>query len=324
MGFVDYDDQDLFNAAAVVSSGRVSGIVRKTLLPTYDVFDELRYFTPAKANNPIDVDINGRRIRLGVSICEDIWDDEIGYGVKVTDALCQRGAQVILNLNASPFNDKKRDSRLHIMGGKVRKLKVPIFYVNMVGGQDELVFDGESLAMDVEGRLLAVGKQFEEDLVAVDIDLEKGIGLGAEVAVPSYDREGEMFHALVLGVRDYFRKTGFSRAIVGLSGGIDSSLVAVIAAEALGKQNVTGVSMPSRYSSEHSKKDAKILAANLGIEFLSIPIESIFASYENQLAPSFKGKTSGCSRRKPAITDPWQHSDGALKQVRLFGSVDRE
>jgi NAD+ synthase (glutamine-hydrolysing) len=292
VGFVDYNDQDLFNAAAVVSSGRVTGIVCKTLLPTYDVFDELRYFTPAKVNNPIDVDINGRRIRLGVSICEDIWDDEIGYGVKVTDALCQRGAQVILNLNASPFNDKKRDSRLHIMGDKVRKLKVPIFYVNMVGGQDELVFDGESIAMDVEGRLLAVGKQFEEDLVTVDIDLEKGIGLGAEVAVPSYDREEEMFHALVLGVRDYFRKTGFGRAIVGLSGGIDSSLVAVIAAEALGKQNVTGVSMPSRYSSEHSKEDAKILAANLGIEFLSIPIESIFASYENQLVPSFKGKTA--------------------------------
>ncbi|HUK49753.1 MAG TPA: NAD+ synthase, partial [Terriglobales bacterium] len=292
VGFVDYDNRNLFNAAAIVSRGRVLSIVHKTLLPTYDVFDELRYFTPAGANNPIDVDIKGRQIALGVSICEDIWDEEIGYGVKVVDALCQRGARIILNLNASPFHDNKRDSRLHTMRGKVEKLKVPIFYVNMVGGQDELVFDGESLALDAGGRLIAVGKDFEEDLVLADIDLASGIGLGAEIAVPSYDREGEMFRAIVLGVRDYFRKTGFIHAIVGLSGGIDSSLVAVIAVEALGKQNVTGVSMPSRYSSEHSKNDAKTLATNLGIEFLSIPIESIFTSYENQLAPSFKGKTA--------------------------------
>lgn len=290
VGFVDYDDRNLFNAAAVVSNGQVSGIVHKTLLPTYDVFDELRYFTPADANNPIDVDINGRRIRLGVSICEDIWDDEIGYGVKVVDALCQGGAQAILNLNASPFHDRKRDPRLHIMRDKVGKLNVPIFYVNMVGGQDELVFDGESLALDARGCLIAVGKQFEEDLVTADIDLASGNGLGPEVAVPSYDRKGELFRALVLGVRDYFRKTGFIHAIIGLSGGIDSSLVAVVTVEALGKQNVTGVSMPSRYSSEHSKNDARILAENLGIEFLSMPIESIFANYENQLGPSFKGK----------------------------------
>ncbi len=292
VGFVDYDDQNLFNAAAITGGGKVTQIIHKSLLPTYDVFDESRYFTPAQANHPIKINIHGQEIRLGTSICEDIWDEQIGYGVKVVDALCKRGAQVIVNLNASPFHDKIRDIRLGILRRKVNRLKVPIFYVNMVGGQDELVFDGESLAVDAEGRLIAVGKQFEEDLVVADIDLANGVGLGRKVAEPSYDREREMFDALVLGVRDYFKKTGFKRALVGLSGGIDSSLVAVIAAEALGKENVTGVSMPSRYSSEHSKKDAQSLASNLGIEFLSIPIEPMFETYQQQLTPQFKGRPS--------------------------------
>ncbi len=292
VGFVDYDDHHLYNAAAVISNGQVTGVVHKTLLPTYDVFDELRYFTPAQTNNPINLNLNGREIKLGTSICEDIWDQQIGYGLAVVDALCERGAQIIVNLNASPFHDRIRDVRLSILRQKVNKLRVPIFYVNLVGGQDDLVFDGESLALDAAGRLIAVGKQFEEDLVIADIDLASGIGIGTEVAEPSHDREGEMFRALVLGVRDYFRKTGFARALVGLSGGIDSSLVAAIAAEALGEGNVTGVSMPSRYSSEHSKSDARLLASNLGIEYLLIPIESIFESYENQLTIQFKRKTA--------------------------------
>jgi NAD+ synthase (glutamine-hydrolysing) len=292
VGFVDYDDRHLFNAAAVLNNGRVTDIVHKTLLPTYDVFDELRYFTPAKANNPVRININGQEVKLGISICEDIWDEQLGYGVSVVDELCKNGARVIVNLNASPFHDKIRDVRLHIIRSKVSKLKVPIFYVNIVGGQDELVFDGESLALDAGGRLIAVGKQFEDDLVIADIDYATGTGLGHEVAEPSYDRDREMFNALLLGVRDYFRKTGFSRALVGLSGGIDSSLVAVIAAEALGKGNVTGVSMPSRFSSEHSKNDAESLARNLGIEFLSIPIEPIFAVYEKQLTRQFKGQSA--------------------------------
>ncbi len=290
VGFVDYDEQHLFNAAAIIASGKIAGVVHKTLLPTYDVFDELRYFTPSKSNSPIDLNVGGKAIRLGASICEDIWDEQIGYGERVVDGLCERGAQLIVNLNASPFHDKIREIRMEILKRKVNRLRVPIFYVNMVGGQDELVFDGESLAMDSEGRMIAVGKQFEEDLVIADIELPPGTGLGNEVPTPTYNREGEMFGALVLGVQDYFRKTGFKSALVGVSGGIDSSLVAAIAADALGRENVTGVSMPSRYSSEHSKNDAKILAANLGIEFLSIPIESIFSSYETQLTPLFKGK----------------------------------
>jgi len=288
VGFVDYDDRNLFNAAAVIDNGTIRAIVHKTLLPTYDVFDEQRYFTPALINNPTAIEIQGSKISLGTSICEDLWDEEVGYGVHVVDALAEHGAQLIANLNASPFHDKIRETRLQILTRKAKRRGIPIFYVNQVGGQDELVFDGQSLAVDSTGRLIGIGKQFEEDLVVVDIDAQ-GNGL-REAPAPAYNREEEMFNALVLGVRDYFRKTGFSRALIGLSGGIDSSLVAVIATAALGKENVTGVSMPSRYSSDHSKDDAAELARNLGIGYLTITIEPIFQAYEQQLKSRFQGR----------------------------------
>jgi NAD+ synthase (glutamine-hydrolysing) len=287
IGFVDYDDVHLFNAAAIVEPGRIVGVTYKTLLPTYDVFDELRYFIPARGNAPIPISIRGQQIALGVSICEDLWDEEIGYSINVTRELCAQGAQMIMNVNASPYHDKIRETRLRILRKKVEKERVPIFYVNMVGGQDELVFDGESLALDANGKLIGLGKKFEEDLVLMEIDLPQGTGLSA-APEPQYHREREMFDALVLGVRDYFRKTGFRRALIGLSGGIDSSLVAVIASEALGKENVTGISMPSRYSSEHSKTDARNLSENLGIKFKTIPIEHIFTTYEQQLSSDFE------------------------------------
>jgi NAD+ synthase (glutamine-hydrolysing) len=290
VGFVDYDDYNLFNAAAVINQGAIRGITHKTLLPTYDVFDEHRYFTPALLNKPVTVQIQGAQVSLGTSICEDIWDEEVGYGVKVVDDLGLHGARMIVNLNASPFHDKMRDIRLNILKRKAKRLRIPIFYVNLVGGQDELVFDGESLAVDAGGRLIGLGKQFEEDLVIVDIHAD-GNGI-SELPDPEYKPEQEMFNALVLGVRDYFRKTGFKKALIGLSGGIDSSLVAVIATAALGVENVTGVSMPSRYSSDHSKSDAKVLAENLGIEFLTIPIEAMFTAYLEQLAPYFKNRRS--------------------------------
>lgn len=288
VGFVDYDDYNLYNAAAVITNGTVRHVAHKTLLPTYDVFDEHRYFTPASGNEPATIDFHDEPMRLGASICEDIWDEEVGYSVKVVDSLGALGARVIVNLNASPFHDKIRDLRLRILKRKATRLGSAIIYVNLVGGQDELVFDGQSLAVDRNGRLVGIGKQFEEDLVLVDLDAN-GSGR-TEVAPPAYDREAEMFNAIVLGVRDYFRKTGFKRALIGLSGGIDSSLVAVIAATALGKENVTGVSMPSRFSSDHSKSDAKQLAENLGIEFLTIPIERTFETCEEELQPFFKGK----------------------------------
>jgi NAD+ synthase (glutamine-hydrolysing) len=287
IGFVDYDEVNLFNAAAIVSHGKVQSVIHKTLLPTYDVFDEHRYFTPALVNNPLRIEVGGREIVLGTSVCEDIWDEEVGYGVKVVDALAEHGARLVININASPFHKGIRDTRLRILRRKAQRLHVPIFYVNLVGGQDELVFDGESLAVDETGRLIGVGKQFEEDLVIVDADPDRQ---APEVPTPSAEPEREMFKALVLGVRDYFRKTAFEHAYIGLSGGIDSSLVAAIATDALGVENVTGVSMPSRYSSEHSKIDAKALAENLGIHFLTIPIEQIFTAYLAQLKEPFEGR----------------------------------
>jgi NAD+ synthase (glutamine-hydrolysing) len=288
VGFVDYDDFHLYNAAGIIENQAIRQVVHKTLLPTYDVFDELRYFTPALSNNPITITANGQEITLGSSICEDVWDEQIGYGVKVLDALASHGAKLIVNLNASPFHDKIRETRLRILREKARRLGVPIFYVNMVGGQDELVFDGESLAVDSKGNLIGIGRKFEEDLVLVDLSLPEAVG--RMLPDPAYNHEEEMFDAIVLGVRDYFRKTGFKGAFIGLSGGIDSSLVAVIATEALGKENVTGVSMPSRYSSDHSKGDAKTLAENLGIELLTIPIENVFSAFEKDLTPFFKGR----------------------------------
>jgi NAD+ synthase (glutamine-hydrolysing) len=285
VGFVDYDEANLFNAAAVIDQGKVKKVIHKTLLPTYDVFDEQRYFTPALANSPVKIHIQDQEIALGASVCEDIWDEAVGYGVKVVDALAEQGARLVVNINASPFHHGMRETRLNILKRKAKRLGLPIFYVNMVGGQDELVFDGESLAVDGEGRLIGVGKQFEEDLIIVEIDAPHET---LEAAAPSRLAEQEMFDALVLGVRDYFRKTGFGHAYIGLSGGIDSSLVAVITATALGKENVTGVSMPSRYSSDHSKGDARVLADNLGIEVLTIAIEPIFVAYLEQLRQAFK------------------------------------
>lgn len=289
VGFVDFDPSKKgsdgteikYNAGAVIKDVKLIGVQYKTLLPTYDVFDEDRYFTPAVEHNVFD--IGGAR--LGVEICEDLWDE--GYKTKVTKILAEKGADLILNLSASPFHAGKRFERQNLLRRQAKKNKIPIFYVNAVGGQDELVFDGQSLAVDKTGELIAIGKQFEEDLVVSDVNLKTKLGKKAEV--PKYNREEECFNALVLGVRDYFRKTSFKKAVIGLSGGIDSSLTAVIVTEALGKENVVGVSMPSRYSSQHSKDDAKQLAQNLGIKYKVIPIEKAFTAFEEILAEEFLG-----------------------------------
>jgi len=282
VGFVDYDDHgNLYNAAAVFEGNRLAGTVHKTLLPTYDVFDEDRYFKPAKEEEirPVVTETCGTNVKIGVEICEDLWDQE--YETKVTDLLAERGAKLIVNISASPFYAGKRFEREKLLREKATKKRIPIFYINLVGGQDELVFDGQSLAVDASGSLIAYAKQFEEDLVAKDIDLEKGIA--KKVDPPPYNREEEMYNALVLGVGDYFRKSGFKRALIGMSGGIDSSLTTCIAVEALGKENVIGVSMPSRFSSEHSKTDAQKLAQNLGIFFVQFSVQGIVESYRTTL-----------------------------------------
>jgi len=282
VGFVDYDNKgNVYNAAAVFEGNRLAGIMHKTLLPTYDVFDEDRYFKPARKDDikPVKIDINDKKVRLGVEICEDLWDEK--YEIKVTDLLAERGADLIINISSSPFYAGKLFEREKLLREKALKNKVPIFYVNLVGGQDELVFDGQSLAVDASGNLIAFAKEFEEDLVITDIDLEGGVA--EKVTPPAYDKEEEMFDALVLGIRDYFRKTGFKKAVVGMSGGIDSSLTTCLAVAALGRENVIGVSMPSEFSSEHSKTDARRLAENLGICFVQFSIQKIVESYRRTL-----------------------------------------
>ncbi|MFA5364790.1 MAG: NAD+ synthase, partial [Candidatus Bathyarchaeia archaeon] len=277
VGFVDFKGKDLYNAAAVFQKNMLVCVVYKALLPTYDVFDEDRYFKAAteKEVAPVTLTVNGEQVRLGVEICEDLWDHD--YDLKVTDLLVERGAELVVNISASPFLVGKHLERSRLLKEKSTKNGVPIVYVNLVGGQDELVFDGYSMAVDKTGGLVAYAKQFEEDLVITDIDLKAGTA--KTIDAPVHDKTGEMFGALVLGVRDYFKKTGFEKAAVGMSGGIDSSVSVCIAVEALGKQNVIGVSMPSKYSSDHSKSDAEQLAENLGICFVKAGIQGVVDSF---------------------------------------------
>ncbi|NWF94803.1 MAG: NAD+ synthase [Candidatus Thorarchaeota archaeon] len=285
VGFVDHDEKwKLFNAAAVLGEGRVLSVIHKTLLPTYDVFDEARYFTSARPEDirPVLVMTRSGEVPLGIEICEDLWDDS--YDVKVTDILKSRGAQLILNLSASPFHVGKALERSRVVTSKATRSKLPVLLVNLVGGQDELVFDGHSMASDPDGNVIAYARGFEEDMMVVDL-ME---GRGPAIPLPEQDRAKETFDALVLGLRDYFRKTGFKMAVLGLSGGIDSAVTACIAAEALGPENVVGFSMPSRFSSEHSKTDAELLADNLGIHYLQFSIQDIVDSYHESLSSTWQ------------------------------------
>ncbi len=283
VGSVEHDSHwKLYNSAAVIQDGQIIEMVRKTLLPTYDVFDEERYFEANSPDmvEPVEIEINGNVHRLGVQICEDLWDDD--YSVKVTDILVERGAQVIINISSSPFHVGKRRERFKLMHDRANRLSVPVLLTNLVGGQDELVFDGHSQAVDASGVLVCLAKQFEEDLALVDLDAKSG--LAEPIPEPVYDKDAEIFNAIVLGIRDYFRKTGFKMAVLGLSGGIDSAVTACIAAEALGPENIIGVSMPSKYSSTHSKTDAQQLAENLGTHYVQFSIQDIIDSYHDGLA----------------------------------------
>jgi len=280
-GFVDYVRGSLYNAAAVFVGNKIVDVVYKTLLPTYDVFDEDRYFETkgGRQVKPVVVTITDKQIKLGIEICEDLWDK--AYDTKVTDLLARAGSDIIVNISASPFYVGKRFERERLLKTKARTNRIPIFYVNMVGGQDELVFDGQSVAVDCSGDLIALGKRFEEDLIVAEINLDTG--RGERIEPPVYSEEEEMFGAIVLGIRDYFKKTEFKKAIVGMSGGIDSSLTVCLACEALGKENVIGVSMPSKFSSDHSKTDARQLAENLGICFVQFPIQGIVDAYRETM-----------------------------------------
>jgi len=313
VGFVERDG-DLFNAAAVLHDGEVAGVYRKQRLPNYGVFDELRYFRAGRGQ--MLYRIGGARV--GVTICEDVW-----YPGGPVGRLAQGGADVVVNINASPYYRGKWRRRQRMLATRASDYGVVMAYVNQVGGQDELVFDGNSVVFDAEGGLIAEAPLFEEHLLLCDVELEqvfrarlhdprqrqvprraprlgradltessRAAVLGPLDPRPAivHDDLAEVYRALVLGTRDYVRKNRFERVVLGLSGGVDSALVAAIAADALGADAVTGVSMPSRYSSEGSRTDAAELAERLGIEFLTLPIEGVFEPALATLAPVFAGR----------------------------------
>ena len=273
----------LFNAAVLLHKGEVRGKFYKTLMPSYDVFDEDRYFEPG--TDPQVLELAGHR--LGVSICEDMWNDRDfwerpRYHVDPIESLAKAGVEAILNLSSSPFTVGKQRLRERMLGAMAQKHKLPILYCNQVGGNDDLVFDGRSLAIDAQGQIRARGKAFEEDILIVDLPASGSVQEG-----DATEPEEEVWRALVLGTRDYVRKCGFQKALLGLSGGIDSAITAAIAAEAIGPQNVTGVLMPSPYSSPGSITDAQAVAANLGIATHTVAIRDMMESFDRQLRPVF-------------------------------------
>jgi NAD+ synthase (glutamine-hydrolysing) len=321
VGFVDANE-DIYNAAAIIHDGRLAGVFHKMYLPNYGVFDENRYFR-AGNESPVYV-IAG--INIGINICEDIW-----YESGPASTQTYSGAEVIVNISASPYHFGKAGSRERMIATRAADNVAIFAFNNLVGGQDELVFDGNSLILDEKGQLIARGKQFKEDLIMADLDVEnvfrtrlhdprwrqgllrrqeqgwhKSECIIVSEALSSRDKPplpprnlevpdltAEIYEALVLGTRDYVLKNGFKKVLIGLSGGVDSSLVATIAADALGKANVVGVAMPSRYSSTGSLSDADLLSRNLGIKLLTIPIEKVFQAFLNTLAEPFKGTESG-------------------------------
>jgi NAD+ synthetase len=285
----------LRNSAAVLQNGKIIWRTHKSLLPTYDVFDEDRYFEPAKSATPFEFNSEGVRSKLGITICEDIWNDEDFWPERLyrrdpIKELIAQGAEIILNLSASPWHDGKERTRLAMLQRVARDERVPLAQVNLVGANDELIFDGHSVVLDAHGEVIALGKGFAEDILVVDLEAEVH---NPQPTVHSHldfsPREQQLFAALSLGIRDYVHKCGFKSVIVGLSGGIDSALVAVLAADALGPDKVLGVSMPARYSSEGSLSDAGALAKNLGIRYEVLPIEPAFQAVETQLAKVFAG-----------------------------------
>jgi len=276
----------LFNSAVLLRDGAVGPAFHKMLLPTYDVFDEDRYFEPAA--QPQILDLGGWR--LGISICEDVWNDRDfwerqRYHQDPIEVLAQAGAQAIVNLSASPFTVGKQLLREKMLSHMARKYGLPVVIVGQAGGNDDLIFDGHSAAFDAEGRMFARARGFTSDVTVVDIAHSTGT-----IAAEDFEPEAEVWSALVLGVRDYARKTRFHQVLLGLSGGIDSALTAAIAADALGPENVLGVLMPSTYSSAGSVDDSLELARNLGIRTITLPIAEIMRTYDSVLTDAFRGR----------------------------------
>ena len=322
----------LFNACALLRDGKIAAVARKSLLPTYDVFDEARYFDPSPEVTVVEI----AGVRVGLSICEDLWNDKLfwqkpRYARDPAEELARQGAQVLVNLSASPYALGKTQVRRDMVAAAARRHGMPIALCNLVGGNDSLVFDGHSLAVSTDGETLVEAPGFEERLIFADLSpkplaaagprstpplgrqkpepscrndpaVATKPDLGALAVVSAYELDlsdagcAELAAALTLGIRDYARKTGFRTAVLGLSGGVDSALTAVLAARALGPTNVTAIAMPSRYTASMSNEDAALLAERLGILFHTFTIEPIFQSYLAALEPIFRG-------RKPDVTE---------------------
>jgi len=278
--------KSVMNSAALLRDGRIEFLQSKMLLPTYDVFDEMRNFAPAKHQEVMP--FGGRKLAL--TVCEDAWNDKHFwdrrlYGIDPVEMLMGAGGNFVINISASPFHIGKREFRTRMLAAIAREYKAPLVMVNQVGGNDQLVFDGSSLALGPDGRVVAQAKSFEEDLVFLDTE-----ALAGDLHPQVEGAEASAYAALVLGTRDYVRKCGFERVIVGLSGGIDSALTACIAVDALGAANVTGVGMPGPYSSRGSIDDARSLATNLGIHFETLPIGDVFDDFRKTLKSAFAGR----------------------------------
>jgi len=289
VGFAGSNDKlpgrEATNSAALLQHGGIVAIRHKTLLPTYDVFDEDRYFEPATENLPVE--FNGEKI--GITICEDVWNDEDfwrdrRYRRNPAVDLAEAGAKILFNISASPWHLGKNVTRHDMLANLATKTACPLIYCNLVGGNDELIFDGASLVFAENGQLAAEGKLFAEDFLVVDTAKPGAVG------PQPMDDEEKIYRALVLGLRDYLHKCGFKSAVLGLSGGIDSALTAVLAVEALGAENVRGVSLPSQFSSQGSLDDARVLAENLGIQYDVLPIQTAFESVKAELTPVFSGR----------------------------------
>ncbi|NEU75792.1 NAD+ synthase [Hassallia byssoidea VB512170] len=287
-------EKPLYNSMALLDEGKIKQVFHKRLLPTYDVFDESRYFEPGLQANYFTLD----DIDIGVTICEDLWNDEEFWGKRsytnnpIAD-LAILGVDFVVNLSASPYSVNKQQFRETMLRHSAIRFQQPIIYANQVGGNDDLIFDGRSFALNSRGDLICRARGFETDLVIVEFDEVQRDLLQSTVVAEYESEDEEIWHALVLGVRDYAQKCRFSQVVLGLSGGIDSSLVAAIATAALGKENVFGVLMPSPYSSEHSITDALALSESLGIKTTTLPIGQLMQGYDNTLADLFAGTQFG-------------------------------
>ncbi|MGB7444970.1 MAG: NAD+ synthase [Coleofasciculaceae cyanobacterium] len=290
----------LFNSIALLEKGRVQQTFHKRLLPTYDVFDENRYFEPGLESNSFSLTLDEltEKITIGVTICEDMWNDEEFWGkrnyqVNPIEDVAKQGVDLIVNLSASPYSAGKQQLREAMLLHSTKRYQKPILYVNQVGGNDDLIFDGSSVAFNRGGEKVCLLPAFTTDLAVIEWDKQKRDLIPAKISLAAANLDEEIWSALVLGVRDYASKCGFKQVVIGLSGGIDSSLVAAIAAEALGPENVLGVLMPSPYSSQHSLTDAQALVENLGIKSQTLAIEKLMQGYDQVLEPLFAGTEFG-------------------------------